>query len=159
MIGEINGHHGEVDWMPIRYLNKGFSQHTLAGFYRVANVGLVTPLHDGMNLVAKEYVAAQNPLDPGVLVLSSFAGAAKELDGALLVNPYDIDGIAHQLTTALSMTLSERCERWRSMMRKLKAAPVQNWFSSFLHTLSGVQHVQARLTTAPIEVAIAGRRT
>jgi len=154
LIGEINGHHGEVDWMPIRYLNKGFSQHTLAGFYRVANVGLVTPLHDGMNLVAKEYVAAQNPLDPGVLVLSSFAGAAKELDGALLVNPYDIDGIAHQLTTALSMTLSERCERWRSMMRKLKAAPVQNWFSSFLHTLSDVQRVQARLTTASIEVAI-----
>ena len=154
LIGEINGHHGEVDWMPIRYLNKGFSQLTLAGFYRIASVGLVTPLHDGMNLVAKEYVAAQNPFDPGVLVLSSFAGAAKELDGALLVNPYDIDSVAHQITTALTMTLSERCERWQSMMRKLKAAPVQNWFSSFLHTLSGVQRVQARLTTAPIEVAI-----
>ena len=154
LVGEINGHHGEVDWMPIRYLNKGFSQLTLAGFYRVASVGLVTPLHDGMNLVAKEYVAAQNPFDPGVLVLSSFAGAAKELDGALLVNPYDIDSVAHQITTALTMTLSERCERWQSMMRKLKAAPVQNWFSSFLHTLSGVQRVQRRLTTAPIEVAI-----
>jgi trehalose 6-phosphate synthase len=154
LIGEINGHHGEVDWMPIRYLNKGFSQLTLAGFYRIASVGLVTPLNDGMNLVAKEYVAAQNPFDPGVLVLSSFAGAAKELDGALLVNPYDIDGIAQQITTALTMSLSERCERWQSMMQKLKAAPVQNWFSSFLHTLSDVQRVQPRLTTAPIEVAI-----
>src|SRR6202044_2199303 len=88
LVGEINGRHGEVDWMPIRYLNKGFSQLTLAGFYRAASVGLVTPLHDGMNLVAKEYVAAQNPFDPGVLGLSSFAGAAKQLATALLVNPH-----------------------------------------------------------------------
>ena len=91
----------------------------------------MTPLHDGMNLVGKEYVAAQNPFDPGVLVLSSFAGAAKELDEALQVNPYDVEGIARQVTTALAMRLSERGERWQSMMRKLKAAPVQNWFSSF----------------------------
>ena len=132
--------------MPIRYLNKGFSQITLAGFYRIASIGLVTPLHDGMNLVAKEYVAAQNAFDPGVLVLSSFAGAAKELDEALQVNPYDIEGIARQIKTALAMSLSERCERWQSMMRKLKAAPVQNWFSSFLNTLSDVQRAQARLT-------------
>ena len=80
MVGEINGRHGEVDWMPISYLNRGFSQLTVAGFFRVAGIGLVAPLHDGMNLVAKEYVAAQNPFDPRVLVLSSFAGAAKELD-------------------------------------------------------------------------------
>ena len=132
--------------MPIRYLNKGFSQITLAGFYRIASIGLVTPLHDGMNLVAKEYVAAQNAFNPGVLVLSSFAGAAKELDEALQVNPYDIEGIARQIKTALAMSLSERCERWQSMMRKLKAAPVQNWFSSFLNTLSDVQRVQPRLT-------------
>ncbi len=101
LVSEVNGRHGEVDWTPIRYLNKGFSQLTLAGFYRIAHVGLVTPLHDGMNLVAKEYVAAQNPFDPGVLVLSSFAGAAKELDTALLVNPHDIDGMARQIATAL----------------------------------------------------------
>ena len=102
--------------MPIRYLNKGFSQSTLAGFYRVAHVGLVTPLHDGMNLVAKEYVAAQNPFDPGVLVLSSFAGAAKELDAALIVNPHDIDGMARQIANALTMSLEERRERWQSMV-------------------------------------------
>src|ERR1700728_2549551 len=103
LVGEINSRHGEVDWIPIRYLNKSFSQLTLAGFYRAAQVGLVTPLHDGMNLVAKEYVAAQNPFDPGVLVLSSFAGAAKELDAALLVNPHDIDDMARQIATALAM--------------------------------------------------------
>ena len=112
LVGEVNGRHGEVDWTPIRYLNKGFAQSTLAGFYRVAHVGLVTPLHDGMNLVAKEYVAAQNPFDPGVLVLSSFAGAAKELDAALLVNPHDIDGMARKIAQALNMSLDERRERW-----------------------------------------------
>ena len=79
LVGEVNGRHGEVDWSPIRYINKGFSQLTLAGFYRVARVGLVTPLHDGMNLVAKEYVAAQDPADPGVLILSRFAGAAQQM--------------------------------------------------------------------------------
>ena len=87
LVSDVNGRHGEVDWTPIRYLNKGFSQTVLAGLYRTAQVGVVTPLQDGMNLVAKEYVAAQNPADPGVLVLSKFAGAANELDTALLVNP------------------------------------------------------------------------
>lgn len=117
--------------MPISYLNRGFSQLTLAGFCRVAGIGLVTPLHDGMNLVAKEYVAAQNPFDPRVLVLSSFAGAAKELDAALQVNPYDIDGIARQITTALTMSLAERCGRWQSIMCKLNAASVQNFLNMF----------------------------
>ena len=135
LVSEVNGRHGEVDWTPIRYLNKGFSQLTLAGFYRTAHVGLVTPLHDGMNLVAKEYVAAQNPFDPGVLVLSSFAGAAKELDAALLVNPHDIDGMARQIAVGLAMSVEERRERWQSMVTKLKRASVQNWFTDFLHTL------------------------
>ncbi len=157
LVGEVNGRHGEVDWMPIRYLNKGFSQLTLAGFYRVASVGLVTPLHDGMNLVAKEYVAAQNPFDPGVLVLSSFAGAAKELDAALQINPHDIDGMARQITTALTMSLEERRERWQSMVRKLKAASVQNWFSDFLRTLSDVQRAPLRAATAPIVLELARR--
>ncbi len=157
LVGEVNGRHGEVDWMPIRYLNKGFSQLTLAGFYRIASVGLVTPLHDGMNLVAKEYVAAQNPFDPGVLVLSSFAGAAKELDTALQVNPHDIDGMARQIKTALTMSLEERRERWQSMVRKLKAASVQNWFSDFLRTLSDVQRAPLRAATEPIVLALARR--
>src|SRR4029078_8328685 len=101
--GKINGQHGEVNWPPIRYLNRGFSQSTLAGCSRAATVGLVTPFHDGMNLVAKEYVAAQNPDNPGMLVLSEFAGAARELDAAVLVNPHDIDGMAPKLDAALAL--------------------------------------------------------
>ena len=118
LVTDVNGIHGEVDWTPIRYLNKGYSQAVLAGLYRTAQVGVVTPLQDGMNLVAKEYVAAQNPADPGVLVLSKFAGAANELDTALMVNPHDIDGMARTIATALSMPLTERRMRWEAMMDK-----------------------------------------
>ncbi|MDR3423358.1 MAG: trehalose-6-phosphate synthase [Xanthobacteraceae bacterium] len=148
LVGEINGRHGEVDWIPIRYLNKSFSQLTLAGFYRAAHVGLVTPLHDGMNLVAKEYVAAQNPFDPGVLVLSSFAGAARELDAALMVNPHDVDGMARQIAAALAMSLDERRERWHAMIGKLRASSVQNWFADFLRTLADTRRTPARLATS-----------
>jgi trehalose 6-phosphate synthase len=158
LVGEVNGRHGEVDWSPIRYLNKGFSQLTLAGFYRVARVGLVTPLHDGMNLVAKEYVAAQNPLDPGVLVLSSFAGAAKELDAALLVNPHDIDGMARHIAIALKMSAEERRERWQAMVCKLKASSVQGWFAHFLHVLSDVRRTPLQAATRPIVLELASRR-
>jgi trehalose 6-phosphate synthase len=135
LVSDVNGRHGEVDWTPIRYLNKGFSQTVLAGLYRTAQVGVVTPLHDGMNLVAKEYVAAQNPADPGVLVLSKFAGAANELDTALLVNPHDIDGMARSIAMALSMSLTERRLRWEAMMAKLRAGTIQHWFASFVDAL------------------------
>jgi trehalose 6-phosphate synthase len=135
LVSDVNGRHGEVDWTPIRYLNKGFSQTVLAGLYRTAQVGVVTPLHDGMNLVAKEYVAAQNPADPGVLVLSKFAGAANELDTALLVNPHDIDGMARTIATALSMPLTERRMRWEAMMAKLRAGTIQRWFADFVDAL------------------------
>jgi trehalose 6-phosphate synthase len=158
LVGEVNGRHGEVDWSPIRYLNKGYSQLTLAGFYRTASIGLVTPLHDGMNLVAKEYVATQNPFDPGVLVLSSFAGAAKELDAALLVNPHDIDGMARQIAAGLHMSLEERRERWQSMVRKLKAASVQNWFADFLRTLADVRRTPLQAAMQPIVLELASRR-
>jgi trehalose 6-phosphate synthase len=139
LVTEVNGRHGEVDWTPIRYLNKGFSQSVLAGLYRTAQVGVVTPLHDGMNLVAKEYVAAQNPADPGVLVLSKFAGAARELDTALLVNPHDIDGMARVLAMALSMPLTERRLRHQAMMEKLEGHTIQNWFADFIKALQDTQ--------------------
>ena len=139
LVSEVNGRHGEVDWTPIRYLNKGFSQTVLAGLYRTAQVGVVTPLHDGMNLVAKEYVAAQNPDDPGVLVLSKFAGAANELDTALLVNPHDIDGMARTIATAVSMPLAERRMRWEAMMQKLRAGTIQRWFADFVEALQGTE--------------------
>jgi trehalose 6-phosphate synthase len=139
MVSEVNGRHGEVDWTPIRYLNKGFSQAVLAGLYRTAQVGVVTPLHDGMNLVAKEYVAAQNAADPGVLVLSKFAGAAKELDAALLVNPHDVDGMARTIAVALSMPAAERRMRYEAMMKKLQQQTIQQWFADFLDALQDNQ--------------------
>ncbi len=135
LVSDVNGRHGEVDWTPIRYLNKGFSQTVLSGLYRTAQVGVVTPLHDGMNLVAKEYVAAQNPADPGVLVLSKFAGAANELDTALLVNPHDVDGMARTIAVALSMPVTERRMRWEAMMTKLRAGTIQQWFAEFVEAL------------------------
>src|ERR1700680_2855601 len=135
LVSDVNGRHGEVDWTPIRYLNKGFSQTVLAGLYRTAQVGVVTPLHDGMNLVAKEYVAAQNSTDPGVLVLSKFAGAANELDTALQVNPNDIDGMARTIAAALAMPLTERRMRWEAMMEKLRAGTIQRWFGDFVDAL------------------------
>jgi trehalose 6-phosphate synthase len=139
LVSDVNGRHGEVDWTPIRYLNKGFSQTVLSGLYRTAQVGVVTPLHDGMNLVAKEYVAAQNPADPGVLVLSKFAGAANELDTALLVNPHDIDSMARTIATALSMPLHERRLRWEAMMAKLRTHTIQQWFADFVDALQATQ--------------------
>jgi trehalose 6-phosphate synthase len=136
LVTEINGRHRQSDWTPIRYLNREFSQVTLAGLYRTAHVGLVTPFRDGMNLVAKEFVAAQNPADPGVLILSRFAGAAKQLDAALLVDPHDVDGMALQIANALAMTIEEHRERWQQVVTKLKRGSLQNWFSAFLNTLS-----------------------
>ena len=117
----------------------------LAGLYRTAQVGVVTPLNDGMNLVAKEYVAAQNPADPGVLVLSEFAGAANELDTALLVNPHDIDGMARTIATALSMPLMERRMRWEAMMVKLHASTIQQWFANFIDALQETQSEKAAI--------------
>jgi trehalose 6-phosphate synthase len=135
LVGEINGRHAEADWTPIRYLNRGFGQSILAGFYRIARIGLVTPLHDGMNLVAKEYVAAQDPSDPGVLVLSQFAGAAKQLDAAVLVNPHDVDALARAIKAALAMPLDERRKRWSTMMAVLETSSLNHWFSSYVAAL------------------------
>jgi trehalose 6-phosphate synthase len=135
LAGKINGRYAEFDWQPIRYLNRGFRPTTLAGFYRVANVGLVTPLRDGMNLVAKEYVASQNPSDPGVLVLSPFAGAAAELDRALISNPFDIDGVADALHRALVMPIEERRERWAALHTTIVRNDADRWQQSFIAAL------------------------
>jgi trehalose 6-phosphate synthase len=157
-IGEVNGKHGEVDWTPIRYLNQGFCQATLAGLYRTAAVGLVTPLRDGMNLVAKEYIAAQDPADPGVLVLSKFAGAARELDSALLVDPADIEGIARNIAIALQMPRQERRARWQPMMDSLMQRSIHTWFADFMAQLKAPQHNVVLLppTKVPALASIAG---
>ncbi|WP_430391292.1 alpha,alpha-trehalose-phosphate synthase (UDP-forming) [Dyella sp. 20L07] len=134
--GHINGMYAAPDWVPIRYVNNSFPHTLLSGYYRSARVGLVTPLRDGMNLVAKEYVASQNPDDPGVLVLSRFAGAAQELGDALLVNPSDTEEVAEALERALTMPLQERRARWRRMMDILERQDVTAWRNAFLQRLT-----------------------
>ncbi|MBV8838530.1 MAG: alpha,alpha-trehalose-phosphate synthase (UDP-forming) [Alphaproteobacteria bacterium] len=134
--GRINGAYGEADWTPIRYVNRAYSRTALAGLYRASKVGLVTPLRDGMNLVAKEYVAAQDPDDPGVLVLSRFAGAAHECKEALQVNPYDTEAVAAAINRALSMPREERRERHAAMYDTLLHNDIAHWAERFLSVLA-----------------------
>ena len=117
IVGDTNGRFSEFDWTPLRYMTRAVRRQTLAGFFRIARLGLVTPLRDGMNLVAKEYVAAQDPADPGVLILSRFAGAAEELTDALIVNPFDADEIADAIHAGLAMPLDERMRRHQALWR------------------------------------------
>ncbi|HLI17457.1 MAG TPA: trehalose-6-phosphate synthase [Rhodanobacteraceae bacterium] len=133
--GATNGRYADPDWVPIRYVNRSFTQATLAGFYRIAQLGLVTPLRDGMNLVAKEFVAAQPPDNPGALVLSRFAGAAGKLDGAILVNPYDPEGMVEGIEQGLTMSLEERRERWAAMFEHLSKYDIAAWRRAFLAAL------------------------
>jgi trehalose 6-phosphate synthase len=141
--GRVNGKHAEIDWVPVRYLNRVFPRRQLAGFYRVARLGLVTPLRDGMNLVAKEYVAAQRGDDPGVLVLSRFAGAAREMDAALIVNPFDTVEVAEAIDRGLRMPVEERRERWNGLMAVLRRNDLARWSDSFLETLTDLHQVAA----------------
>jgi trehalose 6-phosphate synthase len=134
-VGRINGEFGEAHWTPIRYLYRAYSRGQLAQLYRAADVGYVTPLRDGMNLVAKEYVAAQDAAAPGVLLLSRFAGAAVELDGAVLTNPYHSDGVARDLDRALRMSLEERRERHRRLYGVISRSTAITWARSFLTEL------------------------
>ncbi|PDT81042.1 trehalose-6-phosphate synthase [Sinorhizobium sp. BJ1] len=136
LVGRVDGELGSVGWVPVHYINQSLGQPELARLYRRARVGLVTPLRDGMNLVAKEYVAAQDPRDPGVLVLSRFAGAAGELGEAILVNPYDPEGMASAIETALDMTRDERIRRWSAMMERLRQHDVYRWCEDFLSKLN-----------------------
>jgi trehalose 6-phosphate synthase len=145
--GRINGGFAEVDWVPIRYVNRGYNRAELAGFYRASDIGLITPLRDGMNLVAKEYVAAQDPEDPGVLILSRFAGAASQLGDALLVNPYSKDEISDAIRQALDMPLDERKRRWQAMHESVAKEDVVWWRQNFVRALKGVEK-RATLTIA-----------
>ena len=151
--GRINGRFAETDWTPIRYLNRNFSHEVLMGFLRQACVGVVTPMRDGMNLVAKEFVAAQDPDDPGVLVLSTLAGAAEELPDALLVNPRDTRGVAEAIHRALSMPLAERRARHGRMLEVLRQNDIHAWHGRFVQQLQAadrppITHPTVRSTTA-----------
>jgi trehalose 6-phosphate synthase len=147
--GRINGAFADIDWTPIRYLNRNFPHEVLPGMLRQAHAGLVTPVRDGMNLVAKEFIAAQDPADPGVLILSDRAGAANELRDALLINPYDTLGIASAIRTALHMPLAERQARQERLQQTLRRHSIHVWRDSFLQSLrdSGTG-VPARLSAA-----------
>jgi len=141
--GAINGEFGDFDWTPVRYIHRVVERETLAALFRGSHVGLVTPLRDGMNLVAKEYVAAQNEDNPGVLVLSRFAGAAEDLEEALIVNPYDPDEVAHAMQQAIKMPLAERRERHRALLDRVRKRDVRHWRESFLTTLAaGKPHLE-----------------
>ncbi|HEY2068843.1 MAG TPA: trehalose-6-phosphate synthase [Rhizomicrobium sp.] len=137
MSGRINSDFGDVLWTPVRYVTRPYPRKDLAGFFRIARAGVVTPLRDGMNLVAKEYVAAQDAEDPGVLVLSEFAGAAAEFESALIVNPNDPEAVAQALLKALTMPREERISRHARLWQALLANDIANWGTRFLETLTG----------------------
>lgn len=153
--GRINGRYGQLGWTPLFYLNQHFDRKILMKVFRYADVGLVTPLRDGMNLVAKEYVAAQDPADPGVLVLSQFAGAANELTSALIVNPYDRDDVANALHRALNMPLTERISRHAEMMKVIRDNDIDRWQARFIEDLNQItprsveSNLQKKVVTFP----------
>jgi trehalose 6-phosphate synthase len=158
LAGSINGRFGELDWVPIHYIHRSTPRRRLGGIYRSSRIGMVTPLRDGMNLVAKEYVAAQDAEDPGVLVLSQFAGAAEELTEALIVNPYNIEETADVIRTALEMPLAERRARHAALMAAVRKHDVASWSQSFLSQLDRVRSVENPATwraPEPIRTALA----
>jgi trehalose 6-phosphate synthase len=135
-VGRINGSYADVAWTPIRYVNRAYTRSVLAGLYRAARAALVTPLRDGMNLVAKEYIAAQDAEDPGVLILSRFAGAAVECEAALLVNPYDAEAVGGEILHALEMPLDERKARHDALYQVLAANDIKLWGERFMTALT-----------------------
>ncbi len=138
LAGRINGNYGDLDWIPIRYLARGYAREEIAGLYRLSCACLVTPLQDGMNLVAKEFIAAQDPEDPGVLILSQFAGAAEQMTEALIVNPHDPDAIANAVREAIDMSLDERKRRWRALFDGICRENINWWRDRFLAALQEV---------------------
>jgi trehalose 6-phosphate synthase len=151
--GRTNGRFADADWTPIRYLNRNFPHATLMGFLRAAQVCLVTALRDGMNLVAKEFIAAQDPDDPGVLVLSNRAGAACELTEELLVNPYDTKGIARAIQRALTMPLAERRSRHATSLATLRENDIHRWHTRFVDDLQGARARTSRRSAEPTELS------
>jgi trehalose 6-phosphate synthase len=140
-VGHINGVFGSISGTAVHYFNQSMPREELAALYRAADVMLVTPYRDGMNLVAKEYVAARGDLG-GALVLSEFAGAAAELKQAFLVNPHDIAGLKNQLVRALRAEPAERAKRMRAMRRHLVRNDLEHWASAFFDALQAREGAQ-----------------
>jgi trehalose 6-phosphate synthase len=135
LTGHINGAYATIDWVPVRYVNTSFRRDELAGIYRASTLGMVTPMRDGMNLVAKEYVAAQDPDDPGVLILSRFAGAALQLKEALIVNPFSREDVSEAIRRGLSMSKAERIDRWQALNENVRRENVFAWRDNFVNAL------------------------
>ena len=140
--GTINGKFGELDWVPIHYIHRSTPRRMLVDVFRHSRIGFVTPLRDGMNLVAKEYIAAQDPEDPGVLILSRFAGAAEQMKQALIINPYDVEEMADIIKVALEMGLQERRDRYRELMAGIRTHDTFAWYRSFLDSLESTRRQQ-----------------
>ncbi len=157
LTGRINGVYADVDWAPIRFVNQTYGRDELAGLYRAADVALVTPLRDGMNLVAKEFVAAQDPDDPGVLVLSRFAGAARQMREAVIVNPYSREEMADALKLALGMERKERVRRWEALMDGVSRHDVKRWRDDFVAALEATQEGLLPLSELPMRTDGHGR--
>ncbi len=136
MVGRINGEYARPDWSPVHYLHRSIPLDDLVAYYVAADVMLVTPLRDGMNLVAKEYVACRAAND-GVLILSEFAGAAENMRSALLVNPHDVDQVAATLRHAVEMESEEITSRMRSLQKTVKREDVYRWARTCLSALDG----------------------
>jgi trehalose 6-phosphate synthase len=152
--GSINGRYGELDWVPIQYIHRATPRKMLVDVYRNSRVGFVTPLRDGMNLVAKEYVAAQDPEDPGVLILSRFAGSAEQMKEALIVNPYDVEEMAKSIKVALEMGLTERQERHQALLDNVRSNNTYDWCRSFLNALESVgRHSTLAIPSSPSDAA------
>ncbi len=148
-VGDVNGRYSEPDWTPIRYITRAIGRATLAGYYRISRLGIVTPLRDGMNLVAKEFVAAQNPDNPGVLILSRFAGAAEEMTEALIVNPFDADETADAMHRGLIMDLDERRARHASLLARIRASSASTFCRIFVAALQAVPEASP-IRTMPV---------
>ncbi|ESQ85108.1 hypothetical protein AEAC466_05200 [Asticcacaulis sp. AC466] len=149
--GQINGAYATVDWVPLRYVNRPYRRDELAGIYRAAHIGLVTPLRDGMNLVAKEYVAAQDPSNPGVLILSQFAGAAETMTEALIVNPLSREDVSEAIRRGLAMPLKERKARWEALFDNVKTNDVDRWRDNFVNCLRAIKLDIAPEVSAKVE--------
>jgi trehalose 6-phosphate synthase len=150
IVGDTNCRHSDCDWTPLRYVTQAVRRDTLAGFYRIARLALVTPLRDGMNLVAKEFIAAQDPANPGVLIVSQFAGAAEELTDALIINPFDADEIVEAMHEGLSMSLAERCRRYRALRERVWETTASRYCATFLSYLEQPINPTPRLHTATL---------
>jgi trehalose 6-phosphate synthase len=163
--GAINGRYGELDWIPINYIHRPMPRHELRDVYRSSRIAWVTPLMDGMNLVSKEYVASQDPSDPGVLILSKFAGAAAQLSDAILVNPYDLNDMVQGLRAALEMPVGERMARHKKLARVVRERDSKAWSNSYFSALvkAGKRRVSkmqpsARVTEAMKRLSAASKK-